>query len=60
MNKQTENNLKKQAESNLDFDDMDMDMESIMESDLEDYEIAAELGMSLGQVSKIRRELFED
>ena len=56
MNNQKKGNLKNHVEPNLDFDDMDM----IMESDLEDYEIAAELGMGLCQVSKIRRELFED
>jgi hypothetical protein len=33
---------------------------TIMESDLEDYEVAAELGISPPQVSQIRRELFED
>ena len=58
MNNGYINNMEKQVESHLDLDDMDF--ESIMESDLEDYEIAAELGMGLGQVSKIRRELFED
>lgn len=58
MNNQKKGNLKSHVEPNLDFDDMDIDL--IMESDLEDYEIAAELGMGLGQVSKIRRELFED
>ncbi|MDF2891368.1 MAG: hypothetical protein K0R80_1735 [Clostridia bacterium] len=58
MNKQTKVTSKKQVEAQLDFDDMNM--EAIMESDLEDYEIAAELGMSLSQVSRIRRELFED
>ena len=36
------------------------DMISIMESDLEDYEIAAELGISPSRVSVIRREIFED
>lgn len=58
MNNQKKDNLKKHVEPHLDLDYMDI--ESIMESDLEDYEIAAELGMGLGQVSKIRRELFED
>jgi DNA-directed RNA polymerase specialized sigma subunit len=38
----------------------DIDMEEIMESDLEDNEIAAELGITTSQVSKIRRELFEE
>ncbi len=38
----------------------DNDMLTIMESDLEDYEVAAELGISANQVSQIRRELFED
>lgn len=56
MNNQNIGNLKNHVEPNLDFDDIDL----IMESDLEDYEIAAELGMGLGQVTKIRRELFED
>jgi hypothetical protein len=46
--------------SNLQTDNDSDDMMTIMESDLEDYEVAAELGMSLNQVSKIRRELFED
>lgn len=36
------------------------DMMTVMESDLEDYEVAAELGISPAQVSKIRRELYED
>ena len=50
--------INRPVRSQADFGDIDM--EAIMESDLEDYEIAAELGISLGQVSKIRRELFED
>jgi hypothetical protein len=58
MNNQNNRFMKKQVEPHLDLNDMDI--ESIMESDLEDYEIAAELGMGLGQVSKIRREQFED
>ncbi|MDF2590653.1 MAG: hypothetical protein K0S75_119 [Clostridia bacterium] len=58
MNNQNISNLKSHVEPNLDFDDVDIDL--IMESDLEDYEIAAELGMGLCQISKIRRELFED
>jgi hypothetical protein len=49
---------KKPRKEYLDYDNVDI--EAIMESDLEDYEIAAELGMSLSQVSKLRRELFED
>jgi hypothetical protein len=58
MNNQVKRNSRNYVEPNSDLDDMDIDM--IMESDLEDYEIAAELGMGLFQVSKIRRELFED
>jgi hypothetical protein len=58
MNNQNKSKVTRQVEPHLDLDDMYI--ESIMESDLEDYEIAAELGMGLGQVSKIRRELFED
>ncbi|HYE09597.1 MAG TPA: hypothetical protein VEF53_05410 [Patescibacteria group bacterium] len=58
MNKQTKVTSKKQVVAHMDLDDMGI--EEIMESDLEDYEIAAELGMSLSQVSRIRRELFED
>jgi hypothetical protein len=58
MNKQIKGNLKKPLKSHVDLEDIDV--ETIMESDLEDYEIAAELGMDLGQVSIIRRELFED
>lgn len=58
MSKQKKVNYKKTWKSHLDLEDMDL--ETIMESDLEDYEIAAELGMSPSQVSKIRRELFED
>jgi len=58
MKSQIKGNLNKPLKSQLDLEEIDM--ETIMESDLEDYEIAAELGMSLGQVSKIRRELFED
>lgn len=58
MNNQKKDNLEKHVEPHLDLNDIDI--ESIMESDLEDYEIAAELGIGLVQVSKIRRELFED
>lgn len=58
MDKQYKVNVKKSLKAHMDLDDMEM--ETIMESDLEDYEIAAELGMSISQVSKIRRELFED
>jgi hypothetical protein len=58
MNKQTKITSKKQVAVQMDLDDMGI--EEIMESDLEDYEIAAELGMSLVQVSRIRRELFEE
>jgi hypothetical protein len=58
MNNQNQDRLKENLESNINLDNIDI--ESIMESDLEDYEIAAELGMGLGQVFKIRRELFED
>lgn len=36
------------------------DMLDMMESDMEDYEIAAELGMTLTQTSRLRRELLED
>lgn len=38
----------------------DNELLTIMESDLEDHEVAAELGISSSQVSQIRRELFED
>jgi hypothetical protein len=58
MNNQIKVNYNEPLKSNLDLEDFDM--ETIMESDLEDYEIAAGLGMSLGQVFKMRRELFED
>jgi hypothetical protein len=58
MNNQSKGISKETIQSNYDL--ADMDMETIMESDLEDYEIAAELGMSVGQVFKMRRELFED
>lgn len=58
MKNEKKANMEIHEEPDLELDDMDI--ESIMESDLEDYEIAAELGMGLGQVSKIRRELFED
>lgn len=58
MNKKIRVNPKDTFKNHLDSEDIDI--ETIMESDLEDYEIAAELGMNLGQVSKIRRELFED
>ncbi len=46
--------------SNFKVDNDFDDMMTVMESDLEDYEVAAELGITSMQVSKIRRELFED
>lgn len=58
MDKRTRGVTNKSLKSHLYL--QDIDMEEIMESDLEDYEIAAELGMSISQVSKIRRQLFED
>lgn len=58
MSKNMKKNLIKPSNQQTDNDSDDM--MTVMESDLEDYEVAAELGMSLNQVSKIRRELFED
>lgn len=58
MDKQSRTNLKKPLTMQL--DPQYVDLESILESDLEDYEVAAELNMSVSQVSKIRRELFEE
>lgn len=58
MDKRAKGNLKKTASFQIDHENDDM--MTIMESDLEDYEVAAELGMSQSQVSRIRRELFED
>lgn len=58
MDKRARGNLKKPSSFQIDHEYDDM--MTIMESDLEDYEVAAELGISPGQVSSIRRELFED
>lgn len=58
MDKRAKGNLKKH--SSIQIDHNNDDMMTIMESDLEDYEVAAELGISPSQVSSIRRELFED
>lgn len=58
MDKQESWNLKKPSSFIVD-NDFD-DMMTVMESDLEDYEVAAELGISPAKVSMIRRELFED
>jgi len=56
MDKERKAKINRPGKAHMDIGDIDM--EAIMESDLEDYEIAAVLGMSPGQVSKIRRELF--
>lgn len=58
MDKRESWNLRKPSNFKIDhgFDDTMI----VMESDLEDYEVAAELGISPAKVSMIRRELFED
>ncbi|MGB7604190.1 MAG: hypothetical protein WBL93_01815 [Lutisporaceae bacterium] len=58
MDKRERWNLRKPSSFKVD-NDFD-DMMTVMESDLEDYEVAAELGISPIKVSMIRRELFED
>lgn len=58
MDKPVRRNINKTLKAH--YDPAYDELEEIMESDLEDYEIAAELGISPSQVSNIRRQLFED
>lgn len=58
MSKQSKGYNKRPLQSHLDPEYNDLEV--IMESDMEDFEVAAELGLNVSQVSKMRRELFED
>lgn len=58
MDKRAKGNPKRTSSFRKDQENDEM-ME-IMESDLEDYEVAAELGISPSQVARIRRELSSD